>query len=125
MNDIAIVEDTLQSLIDKPADYITHLLKKLGEGSMVDGLRKVYEMGIHKGYEIGIQKGYDKLWGALSMERCIAYANGHRDGMFKGTIIGAGGAIVVGAASYGIIKFKKYREKKLEKTNEEVYSDEL
>lgn len=99
MNDIAIIEDTFQNLKDKPADYIAHWLKKLGggdEATMVDGLWKIYKMGV--------QKYHDELRGTIFLERCVAYANGQRDGMFKGTIIGAEGVIVVGAASYGIIK---------------------
>ena len=113
MNDIVIIEDIFQSLKGKPADYIVHALKIHGDGDMVDGLLKY----LKEAYETGRDE--------LFIERCIEYANGHRDGMFKGTIIGAGGVIVAGAASYGIIKLKKYMEKKLEKTNEEVYSDEL
>lgn len=95
------------------ADVIVSAVYDYGGNSLGNGIRKA----IKEAYEIGR--------GELFIERCIAYANGCRDGMFKGTIIGAGGVIVVWAACYGVIKLKKYREKKIEKINEEVYSDEL
>ena len=104
------------------ADVIVSTVYDYGEGSLGNGIRKCVE----EAHNIGNQQGYiEGFIDSYPLGRFQGYSEGCTDGIIKGTLLGAGITLVLGIATYGIDKFKKYKEKKSKHVDdEEVYNDE-
>ena len=90
------------------AAEMTHALCELGNGSMGDGIRTVFENGVQKGIQLGILGGFPVGW-----ER--GWKSGHTNGLLTGTAGIAGGVALAGLCIYG---YKKYKAKKAKSAEE-------
>ena len=97
MRDLIEVGNVLDNSMMTAAE-MTHALCEIGNGSMGEGIRNVFEGGIQLGRLEGHAIGWESGW-----------KDGHIRGLITGASIVGGGVAIVGLCAWGV---KKYRTQK-------------
>ena len=101
--------DLVESGTSRAAPEITHTLSTMGDGHMIQGIKKVWKAGI----DVGMNRGFT-----------IGFEAGEKAGVCKGLAIGIGSAAAIYIVCIGVKRWREHQVTREERTVTSITSNE-